>query len=107
MKKYEVYWTNPAKRDLIDIIDYIALESATVAEEKFSFIRSACDSLKQFPEQGRVIPELSIQNIKRYREVIVSPWRVMYKIEKEAVFVLAVIDGRRNVEDILLNRQLR
>ncbi len=107
MKKYEVYWTNPAKRDLIDIIDYIALESPTVAEEKFSIIRSSCDSLEHFPEQGRVIPELSIQNIKRYREVIVSPWRVMYKIEKDAVFVLAVIDGRRNVEDILLNRQLR
>jgi hypothetical protein len=39
-----------------------------------------------------------------YRELIELPWRIIYKIEEDKVFVLAVIDGRRNMEDILLDR---
>jgi len=38
---------------------------------------------------------------------VIRPWRVIYRIEAERVYVVAVIDGRRNVEDILLARLLR
>jgi toxin ParE1/3/4 len=43
----------------------------------------------------------------KYHEIIISLWRLMYKIENNFVCVMAVIDGRRNIEDILLQRQLR
>ncbi|MDD4169451.1 MAG: type II toxin-antitoxin system RelE/ParE family toxin [Desulfotomaculaceae bacterium] len=39
-----------------------------------------------------------------YRELIAPPWRIIYKIEGNKVLVLAVINARRNVEDVLLDR---
>jgi len=107
MNKNKVLWTVTAKKDLEEIIEYIAYDSIETAVEKYEKIKSVAGKLITFPEQGRIIPELAEQNIVKYREVIISPWRMMYKIEENVVYVMAVIDGRRNIEDILLKRQLR
>jgi len=56
------------------------------------------------PNRGRVVPELKFYNIITYRELIVAPWRIIYRIENDTVYVLSIIDGRRNVEDLLLAR---
>ena len=107
MKKKQVLWTHTAKNDLEEIIYYIAQNSLETAIKKYEEIKAAAKELSNFPEQGRIIPELAEQNIVKYRELIIPPWRLMYKIEKETVYVMALIDGRRNIEDILLHRQLR
>ena len=104
---YNVIWTKIASKDLEIIIDYIAQDSVQIALKQFHKIKEAAQNLCLFPDHGRITPELSLQNIYKYRELIITPWRVMYKIENKNVYVLAVIDGRRNIEDILLNRQLR
>lgn len=107
MKKYRVLWTLTAKKDLVDIIEYISRDSIEIAVEKYEIIKNAAQQLNRYPEQGRIIPELLDQNIRKYREIIISPWRLMYKIEVDIVYIMAVIDGRRNIEDVLLKRQLR
>ncbi len=107
MKKYKVVWTFTAKKDLEDIIEYISKDSIEIAIEKYETIKNTALRLDKYPEQGRIIPELLDQNIRKYREIIISPWRLMYKIEGSFVYVMAVIDGRRNIEDILLKKQLR
>ena len=56
--------------------------------------------------QGRVVPELLSQGISLYREIVITPWRVIYKIERDRVYIVSVIDSRRNVEDVLLARLL-
>ena len=65
------------------------------------------ENLGLLPRKGRIIPELKKQNIYRYRELIQSPWRIFYKTKENKGYILAVIDVRRNVEDLLLGRQLR
>ncbi len=60
-----------------------------------------------FPERGRVVPELKYNNIENYREVIHYPWRIIHRIDNKNVYVMAIFDGRRNIEDILLNRLLK
>jgi len=107
MKKNKVLWTSTAKNDLEEIIEYISKDSIQIAIEKYEKIKEAAQQLSLYSEQGRIIPELADQNIRKYREIIISPWRLMYKVEGNIVYVMAVIDGRRNIEDILLNRQLR
>ncbi len=107
MKKYKVLWTLTVKKDLVDIIKYISRDSFEIAVEKYEKIKDAAQQLYRYPEQGRIIPELLDQNIRKYREIIISPWRLMYKIEVDIVYIMAVIDGRRNIEDVLLKRQLR
>ncbi len=61
-------------------------------------------TLHQYPDRCRVVPELYAQGITQYREMIVDPWRVMYRISNDDVYVLSVFDSRQNIEDVLLNR---
>ncbi len=103
----EIIWTKTAKNDLNEIVEYIANDSVKIALNKFYEITESTKQLENFPEQGRIIPELRNENILRYREIIISPWRLMYKIEDKKIYIMALIDGRRNVEDVLMKRQLR
>jgi addiction module RelE/StbE family toxin len=104
--QYEVIWTGSAQNDLNSIIEYIADDNVSIAQKTFNNIRSQCLDLEKFPKRGRIVPELNKFNIKNYREIIISPWRIVYRIDDLTVIILAVFDGRRNMEDILLNRIL-
>jgi toxin ParE1/3/4 len=106
-KKLKVEWAAIAESDLKQIIDYIADDSPGNALQIFKKIREKATSLYIFPDRGRVVPELQGQGIHIYREMIVAPWRIIYRISDRTVFVLSVIDSRQNVEDILLNRFIK
>jgi plasmid stabilization system protein ParE len=105
MKKiYDVIWSETSEKDLMGIVEYIAADSPSNAFEIFKEIKQKASSLYHFPERGRIVPELQDQGIILYRELIVPPWRIIYRISEKAVYVLSVLDSRRNVEDILLRR---
>jgi len=103
-KRYEVIWSNVAENDLKNIIEYIAADSPSNAFRIFKNIEQTASNLYIFPERGRVVPELRDQGILQYRELIISPWRVIYRISEKIVYVLSVLDSRQNIEDILLKR---
>jgi len=103
-KRYEVIWSNIAEKDLIDVVEYISADSPSTALKSFKNIKQKASKLYSFPERGRVVPELRDQDIVQYRELIISPWRVIYRISEKSVYVLAVFDARQNIEDILLRR---
>lgn len=104
ISEHHVFWTQTAQKDLKKIIEYIAVDSDIQARRVYLAIKQNADNLRQMPLQGRIVPELRYHSILIYRELISSPWRIIYKTEKNKVWVLAVIDGRRNMEDILLER---
>ena len=106
-KQYNVEWASVAQLDLKQIIDYIALESPGNALQILAKIKLKTSDLYTSPDRGRIVPELKEQGINIYREIIVRLWRIIYRISDSTVFVLSVIDSRRNVEDILLNRFVR
>lgn len=103
-KKYEVTWSNTAEKDLIDIVEYIAADSPSNALKVSKNIKQKASSLYAFPKRGRIVPELRDQGILQYRELVISPWRVLYRISKKSVYVLSVLDSHQNIEDILLKR---
>jgi len=103
-KKYKVKWTDIAKSDLTSIIEYIAEDNKTNAKKILKKIRTKADNLKTFPYRGKIPQEFKYHNIEKYREIIIDPWRIFFVIENDVVFIVSVIDGRRNVEDVLLNR---
>ncbi|HDH04579.1 MAG TPA: hypothetical protein ENH01_02545 [Nitrospirae bacterium] len=72
----------------------------------FKKIKSKCKTLNQVPDRERVVPELKAYGIFSYRELVISPLRIIYRISDQKAFVLAVIDSRRNIEDILMERFL-
>jgi toxin ParE1/3/4 len=106
--KYKIVWTRSAEQDLNQIIEYILdNEDINNAKKIYEKMKSRIKLLGENPEQGRVVPELQSLKIKIYREVIITPWRIIYKIDNNKVYILLVIDGRRNLEDLLLDRLLR
>ena len=104
MHEYKVIWSHVADADLNQIIEYIAKDSVNNALTIFHKIKDKSSGLFTFPNRGRIVPELQEYGILLYRELIIEPWRVIYRISDNYVYVLSVIDSRQNVEDILLNR---
>jgi plasmid stabilization system protein ParE len=104
---FEVLWAAAAESDLLGIVDFIAKNDPGTALQVLNKIKAGTARLEESPRRGRVVPELLKQGISRYREIVIKPWRVIYRIEVKRVYVLCVIDGRRNVEDVLLSRLLR
>ena len=108
MKKvYDVIWSETSQKDLTEIVEYIAADNPSNAFEIFKGIKQKTSRLHAFPERGRIVPELKDQGIILYRELVVPPWRIIYRISKKTVYVLSVLDSRQNVEDILLKRLIR
>ena len=106
-KKYDVVITKTAEDDLNEIVLYIAQDDLQIALKILGRLQEKVLSLKLFPEKGRIIPELKDQNIIEYREIIESPWRIVYRIDKSKVFILNIIDGRRNVQDLLMKKLMK
>lgn len=104
MNSYTVNWTATAEHDLDAIIDFIAEDSSDEALRILTKMRKKAAGLNILPERGRIVPELKEQGIMLYREMILAPWRIIYRIVGQTVYVLAVLDARRNLEDILLER---
>ena len=103
-KEYEVIWAKTAENDLLKIIKYIAQDSQSNALKILRKIKKQVDDLYLSPKRSKIIPELYDQGITQYREMIIRPWRVMYRISGSKVYVLSVLDSRQNIEDILLKR---
>ena len=103
-KAYDVRWSETAEWDLIAIVEYIADDSPSRAYELFKELRAKASSLRTFPGRGRIVPELQEQGITQYHELVVSPWRIIYRTAERTVYVLSVLDARRSIEDILLRR---
>ena len=104
MEYFEVYWTKSAQLDLELIINYLKQESDFIARNIFDAIKNECENLNHFPLRYRIVPELQEIGITKYRELIYKRWRIVYKIDKSAVYIMAVIDAKRNIEDILFQR---
>lgn len=106
-KSFEILWAAVAENDLLGIVDLVAEDNPGIARDILYKIKSSTAKLDRSPGRGRIVPELLKQGLSRYREILIKPWRVIYRIEETKVYVVSVIDGRRNVEDVLLSRLLR
>ena len=101
---YSIEWADVAENDLKGVVEYIAQDSPANALKLLKKIKQKASSLYTLPERGRTVPELQDQGILIYRELIIPPWRIIYRISEMKVYVLSVLDARQNVEDILLKR---
>ena len=57
------------------------------------------------PERGAYPKELVLLGIREYREVFFKPYRIIYRILDKNVYVLLIVDGRRDLQ-LLLQRRL-
>ncbi len=107
MTRYAVEWAITARDDLEAIADYIAADSVINALKVVERIEARAETLTSLPLRGRVVPELRWQGVMTFQELIEKPWRLIYRIAAHRVVVVSVLDGRRNLEDLLLDRFVR
>jgi len=92
-----VIWSIPARNDLKQIYDYIAKDSKYYATNVAQHIVSKAESLNEFPEIGRVVPEISDENV---RELIIYSYRLIYEVVSNGVQILAIIHGKRDFSSV-------
>jgi toxin ParE1/3/4 len=103
----KVAWTTVAASDLERIAAYLAGESPLRAAAIIDRIVERAESLASLPNRGRTPPELRSVGDRTWRELQEPPWRIIYRRLDDVVQIHAVLDGRRNLEDILMERMLK
>ena len=104
---FKVLLTNDAARDLDELYDYIALHDAPrKADHVLEQIEKAFSKLSEFPERGAYPKELLAIGIREYREIFFKPYRIIYRVMDKNVYVLLVVDGRRDMLSLLQRRLL-
>lgn len=97
----EIIWTEPALQELDAIAEYIALDKPQAASDLAEAVFKKTDRLADFPKSGRVPPELPGSV---YKEVVVPPCRIFYRVEGERVFSLYVMREERQLRAYMLDQ---
>src|SRR4051794_35333002 len=93
----QVVWTTTARGQLLAIRRYIGQDSQAAANRMVSRIMQATKRLEPFPRSARTVPEFGRADT---RELIVAPYRVIYRIDGDTVRILAVRHGAQRLGDI-------
>lgn len=108
MRRHRVRIIQDAEDDLIDIYTYVASHDSTEnAVYVLDRLESLCLKLAEFPMRGHIPPELDRIGVTAYREVHFKPYRIVYQVIGQEVFVHCVLDGRRDMQSLLQRRLLR
>lgn len=106
--KFAVHLIEDAEKDLLDIYRYVAQnDSVEQADRLLDHIEEVIHKLETFPDRGHISPELERIGVYEFREVHYKPFRIIYEIRKSDVFVHCVLDGRRDMQELLQKRVLR
>lgn len=97
-----------AKEDLFEIYRFVALnDSISNADKLIKNLKLRCLTLNELPNRGHKLPELEYLEGKDFLEIHYKPYRIIYAITENIVFIYCVLDGRRDLKDLLNKRLLR
>lgn len=103
-----VQLTDDATYDLETICDYIDRHDGPGrADYVLKQIEKAFSSLSEYPERESYPTELLDIGIREYREIFSRPYRIIYRVMGNDVYVLLIADGRRDMQTLLQQHLLR
>jgi toxin ParE1/3/4 len=94
---WEVRRTRRAEADLVDIWIYIAADSPAAAERVIRRLEAAEGRLAQFPEMAPLREEL----LPGVRAWAVGEYLIFYRVDPDAVEILRILHGARDLGDLL------
>ena len=99
----KIIWTKESFKRLAEIEDFIAKDSPDRAKKFVDKLIARGESLVNFPNKGRIVPEFSVPEI---REIIEQNYRIVYRITKTRIEILTVFEGHRliRVKEIINNK---
>jgi toxin ParE1/3/4 len=105
---FQVFLTEDASRDLEELYDYVEPRDAPgKADYVLDQIESVLSTLTENPERGGCPKELLAVGLREYREIVFKPYRIIYRIMGDKVYVMVIADGRRDMQSLLQRRLLQ
>jgi len=105
---FQIFLTDDASRDLEGLYDYVAShDSPGKADYLLEQIEKAFSTLSDNPERGAYPKELLAIGLREYREIFFKPYRIIYRVVTEHVYVMVIADGRRDMQTLLQQRLLQ
>ncbi|MEI6610172.1 MAG: type II toxin-antitoxin system RelE/ParE family toxin [Deltaproteobacteria bacterium] len=104
---FKVLLTADAARDLDELYQCIAIHDAPgKADQVLTNIEKIFGSLSETPERGVYPKELIALGIRDYREIFFKPYRLIYRVIGDNIYILLIVDGRRDMQTLLQRRLL-
>ncbi len=104
---FAVLLTDDAAHDLEDLCDYIDLHDVpSKADYVLEQIEKVFSNLSENPHRGACPKELLAVGLREYREIFFKPYRIIYRVMEGDVYVLLIVDGRRDMQALLQRRLL-
>ena len=89
-----IIWQIAARRKMAQILSYISVESPAAAKKYTDEIFDRTKGILQFPEIGTIY---STSNHTVVRRIIIDKTKsILYRVEKDSVYILNVIDNRQD-----------
>jgi toxin ParE1/3/4 len=108
MTRRKIVISSVASDDIAALLHYAMAHATLEAATKLdALLDEALASLERLADRGRIVPELQVRGISTYREVIRGTYRIVYRVMAREVWVLAVVDGRRDLDGLLFERARR
>lgn len=102
---FRVLLTKDAALDLAEIHDDIARrDSAEKAGYVLGQLQAVIESLVEWPERDAYPKELLALGIRDYRETFFKPYRMLYRVINDCVYVYLIVDERRDLNGLLQRR---
>jgi addiction module RelE/StbE family toxin len=100
----KLVWTKEALLRLQEVEEYISRDNQIVAADFIDKLISLAETIVDNPKKGRVVPELTLENI---RELLYKNYRIVYLVKKSSVEVLTVFEGHQLLkkEEIMRERK--
>lgn len=95
----KIIWSPLAVNRLEEIYNLIAMDDKSAAQKTAHKIFERIETLPDFPQRGRRVPEV---NRKEIREIFEGEYRIIYRIESKAIFILTI----RNFKELLPQKDL-
>jgi len=106
--KYQVFILKDAEQDILELYKYVTRnDSLSKADRLIEKLEEKCRSLSEYANRGHIPPELDRVSVYSYLEILYKPYRVIYQIIDKKVFVHCILDGRRDLTNLLHQRLLR
>jgi toxin ParE1/3/4 len=104
---YSVIVLPEARDDLIEIFRFVSEHDSTIkADALLDRLEEKCNFLRTSPERGHQVSELKRVHVEGFREIHFKPYRIIFQIFDARVFIHAILDGRRDLQEFLERRIL-
>ena len=106
--KYNIHLVSDAEEDLFDIYKYTTERySSSKAHSIIEKIKGVILKLESYPAMGNIPPELERIGVSDFLEIHLKPYRIIYQLIGNDLFIHCVLDGRRDMQTLLQERLLK